>query len=316
MKFMEDKVGDTHLTYHKVASEDENRIKYMILLDREEIACFYMVNKSENADAPNWMLDGIEVYFEAENTYRINSATDHVVKVNGIPVDESFQIQKTGKNFVEDLGELSSNVEIPGTCVYEVSNFLTKPEVTIEDASGKQLTVSYDEETATFSEPAADQQIPGEAKKLALDAVETYCKYMIKKVYQGELSKFFKPGTDTSRAITMSDLTWIQKESGHGFANEKVSDYVRLDEKTFSIRVSLTWQLTRKDNSIKESPVDVTLLFEQEPNEKWRCVRMTGVEFVEPFNTVRVRFMHEDNIIASMMVNAADNTAFISTVEG
>lgn len=314
VQFMNERVGAGPLTFQRGKDPEDGRLLYYILLNKDKVASFYLKNSSSNPQDPKWQLDGMEVYFQAEDSYHIFASSDHIVKVNGVQLDDRYLLQRTGMKLTEDLGDLSKNVKLPGTCLYEVSNLLVKPQVTIEDQNGLQMEVSYDEETCTFSETVAAVSAPVEAKNLALNAVKTYCEFMIKKATRADLSKYFNPETDTYKAITASDLTWIQKESGHSTANEKIKDYVQLNNDHFSIRVSLTWQLERKDGSIKESPVDVTLVFGKEESGKWRCQRMTGVDFVESFHTVRVRFMHEETVISSLLVSSSDKTIQCPTV--
>ena len=308
VQFMNDQVGSEPLTFQRGPDSDDGRLLYYILLNKDKIASFHLKNSSSNPQSPKWQLDGMDVYFQAEDSYRIFGSSEHTVKVNGVQLDDRYLLQRSGMKLTEDLGELSKNVSFPGTCLYEVSNLLVKPQVTIEDENGQQMEVTYDEETSTFSESVAAVSAPVEAKNLALNAVKTYCEFMIKKATRADLSKYFNPETDTYKAITASDLTWIQRESGHSTANEKITNYVRLNNDHFSIRVSLTWQLQRKDGSTKESPVDVTLIFGKEESGKWRCQRMTGVDFVESFHTVRVRFMHEETVISSLLVSSNDKT--------
>ena len=308
VQFMNKRVGAGPLTFQSGPETEDGRLLYYILLNKERIASFYLKNSSSNPQAPKWQLDGMEVYFQAEDSYRIFGSSEHIVKVNGVQLDDRYLLQRTGMKLAENLGDLSRNAKLPGTCLYEVSDLLVKPQVTIEDQNGQQMEVTYDEQTATFSENVAAVSAPVEAKNLALNAVKTYCEFMIKKATRADLSKYFNPETDTYKAITASDLTWIQKESGHSTANEKIKDYIQLNNDHFSIRVSLTWQLERKDGSIKESPVDVTLVFGKEESGKWRCQRMTGLELVDSFHTVRVRFMHEQTVISSILVSNQDKT--------
>ncbi len=92
-----------------------------------------------------------------------------------------------------------------------------------------------------------------------------------------------------------------------------MSDYIRFSDDCFSIRVSLTWQLTRSDDSVKESPVDVNLVFEKGTNG-WRCVRMTGYSFTEPESLVRVRFMQDGKPVETRMVSTDARTIQCPTV--
>ena len=304
------RTGDHALRYKKAADLEHNRIQYDVFSGNDRVASFFMKNESQDPNSPDWKMDGTKVYYTADQVFRIKSYSDHVVKVNGITLDKTLQIQRSGKIFTPDLGEKHEEIQLPSMCLYEISGFLMKPAVTIEDSEGNLLNVSYDEETRTFSEPDRDHEIPEDIQQLALDTVTTYCEFMIKKANRADLFQYFKTGTPTYRAITGSDLTWIQKEKGHSISGERFYDYVKLSDTAFTIRVSLTWQLVRQDDSIKESLVDVGLIFEKDGADRCRCIRMSHTEFLKPFNTVRVRFMHEGNLLSTSQVDSTQSTIY------
>ena len=305
--YMTERTESEKLTYRAVPTDDTDRNQYDVFLGDEKAASFFLVNDSMYPDSPQWKFDSIRAYAEGDRAFRISAPSESVVKVNGVELDETFLIQKSGIKAAADLKELSDGKLSAGVSMYEVDGLLVPPTVTVE-SKGAELQVSFDEENEMFSAAGAEEAIPEEAKNLAVSAVETYCKFMIKKASSTTLSKYFKPNTPSYRAITQSDLTWIQKEKSHSIADPVVSDYNRLSDTAFTIHVHLTWQLIRKDDTVKESPVDVSLLFEQETSGKWRCTRMTGLDLTETYQEVRVRFLQHGEQLAASMVDSSSKT--------
>lgn len=304
--YMESKVGDETLTYRQTSTFDREKLEYGVYLKKEKIASFTIENHAVEQDVPEWKFDCLQLFVSPDETFKIQNLDSHTVKINGVVLGDGYLLQKDGfKVLDESLGELGQGLIIPSHCVHEISGLLMKPNVTIEDAQGNLLEVLYDEETRTFYEPEEQtNEVPADAKDLGLNTVRTYCEFMIKKAGRPQLAKYFNQNTDSYRAITSSDLTWIQTEKAHGFANETVSDYIKLNGDAFAVHVSLTWQLTRQDDSVKESPVDVYLIFEKDKNnDKWLCTRMTGMPFTEPYKMVRVRFMQDGKEVTSKLVS-------------
>lgn len=296
VQYMQTKVGDTTLTYRQLSRSQEEPLCYGVYLGEEKIAQFTMEDHDVSAQKPDWQLGTVALFADPQEHYQIQKMEGHTVKVNGIALDDSHTI-KTESFRVE--GE--ENISIPGVVLQKIDNLLVKPEVTIEDASGAQMQVSYDDASRTFSEPITEAADMGEEERqVALETVEAYCKFMINKGGRGGLGKYFKSGTDTYKYITGSDLTWVQKEKGHAFANEEVTNYVRYDEDHFSAHVSLTFQLTRKDDTIKESQVEQTLFFER-TKSGWICTRMTGLDLVKPVTTVRLEFWQDGKLLDSQL---------------
>ena len=296
VRYMQMKAGNATLTYRPLTRTQEGPLCYGVYLGEEMIAQFTMEDHGFSAQNPDWQLGTVTLFADPQEHYQIRKMEGHTVKINGIALDDSHTV-KTESFRVE--GE--ENISIPGVALQKIDNLLVKPEVTIEDASGAQMQVRYDEASRTFSEPITEAADMGEEERqVALEAVEAYCKFMINKGGRGGLGKYFKSGTDTYKYITGSDLTWVQKEKGYAFANEEVTNYVRYDEDHFSAYVSLTFQLTRKDDTIKESQVEQTLFFER-TKSGWICTRMTGLDLVQPFTRVRLDFWQDGKLLDSQL---------------
>lgn len=295
-QYMQAKVGDTALSYQLLTHSQEESLLYGVYLGDEKIGQFTMEDHGTSPQTPDWQLGTVSLFVVPQEHYQIQKMQGHTVKINGVALDDSHTV-KTETFRVEG----DENLSLPGVELQEIHGLLVKPEVTIVDETGAQMQVNYDEATRTFSEPVANATDMGaEEREAALEAVKAYCEFMINKGGRGGLGKHFKTGTDTYKYITGSDLTWVQKEKGHAFANEEVMNYVRYDDDHFSAHVSLTWQLTRKDDTIKESQVEQTLFFER-TKSGWICTRMTGLDLVKPVTMVRLEFRQDDKVLGSQL---------------
>ena len=89
VNYMEDKVGDTDLTYTEIsAGMDKSKKKFLVFLGEEKVASFTLIDKNyagslslqnmqsledleKAANIPNWTLGAVEVFFQREGSYRI-----------------------------------------------------------------------------------------------------------------------------------------------------------------------------------------------------------------------------------------------------
>lgn len=302
--YMDQRVGGQSLSFRQLSFDQTQALEYGVFAGSDQVAAFTIRNHGATPQTPDWQKEGLTIYYKPVNKYRISLQDGQKVAVNGVALDDSLVIQE---EYLQTLDE--EKRRLPGTKVLEIREFLVQPTVTAESADGKALVVSFDEKTNTFQVPASDSgTISEEQKQLALDTIHTYCKYMINKAGgPAGLSKYFKQDTATFKAIVGSDLTWVQKESGHNFANEELSDYVSYGDKKFSVHVDLTWQLTRPDGSVKESPVEKTLVFEKFESG-WLCTRMTGFDLVEAVRNVRLTFWNGDTVLDSALIRTDSQT--------
>ena len=310
VRYIENKVGSNPLTFKRLYNVSDTEICYGVYLERDKVASFTMVNDSDDPSNPDWKFGSVGVYYTNEESYYIENLSNHIVKVNGVALDDSTIVKIDSVLPTKALGELKEQMNVPDICLREVNDLMTKPQVTIEDQEGNAVAVSYDEATRTFSEDLQERAVPEEARQLALDAIHAYCEFMIKETTRTNLSKFFKSNTDTFQAITGSDLMWVQREKDHNFANESVTNYIRYNDKTFSVHVELDFQLVREDDSVKESSVEKNLIFEQETNGKWRCIRMTGLDLTEEITKVRLKFVQDENVLSSRMIDSEEKTVY------
>ena len=301
--YMEQKVGDTPLTGLETSAGLSKNKKYVVRLGDEKVASFTLVdqnNATEVTDIPNWQLGEIELFYERENTYYIKTLQGQQVQVNGIPLEESNTIRIATTKANEYLPE---GVTAPLSAVHQVDGLMVAPQVTVTDASGNQVQVSYDEASRTYTVPALTVQEIGESEKeWALDAIKTYAMYMsVKGGMEEELAKYFQRGTDLFKTFTSMERTWNQRYSDHSFSDDSVKDYVRYNDELFSARVSTNLHLVRGDGSEKVTLLDQSMFFKKIDGQ-WKCYEMTAVNVGDPVEKVRLTFKNGDQILQSDFV--------------
>ena len=106
---------------------------------------------------------------------------------------------------------------------------------------------------------------------------------------------------------------WMQGHNGYKFANEQITQYCRYSDKYFSARVSLSLNVTRKDNTVKEYSVDTTLFFKN-TGKKWIVFDMTNADIQVPIAEVRLTFKLDDSVLFTNMFPNDTTTLKLPTV--
>ena len=316
--YMENKVGDSALTFKETSAGLSGDKKYLVLLEDEKIASFTLSGQTTAiTDIPDWELGGVELFFDRSETFYIKNTDGHTVEVNGVPLDDSHVIQIATTAAAERLPIGITGVSI---CTQEISDLMATPTVTIFDESGNPMEVSYDAETHTFTEQTQANTISDGEKEAALNAAKTYCLFMIEKASRADIAKYFDTSSEAYSVITnLSGNLWMQGNNGYRFTKEEVSDYARYTDDLFSARVSLTLNVTRKDGTTKDFAYDSTLFFRKQDTGKWLVYDATNADVNAPVGKVRLTFMNGDTVLSSDFVktDATElDTPLVSAPEG
>jgi len=124
---------------------------------------------------------------------------------------------------------------------------------------------------------------------------------MIEQASSTQVGKYFQKGTDTYNTIVKSEVWWTQRNNGAAFSQQEVSGYARYSDDLFSVRVSMSLDVTRTDGTIKEFPVSTTLFVEKQ-NGSWIVTLMTNVDVQQPRGQVRLTFKNGDEILTTGFV--------------
>ena len=308
--YMEDLVGDSELNMIETSAGLSGGKKYYIRKDDVRVASFTMTSDTDLTDLtqiPDWKLGAVELFYERNESFRIQKLDGHIATVNGVKLDDSFTIQ-IATTTAEDY--LPIDVVGNRICIQEITGLMGMPTVTITDDKGAAMEVVYDEATRTFVEQTEATAITDDLKNVAIDACKAYSMYMIEAVGADKVAKYFETTSDVYKMIVRSER-WMQDYSDYRFGNEEVSNYVRYTDDLFSAKVSLSLFVTRTNGTVREYKVDDTLFFELQNTGKWLVFDKTNEDVTAPKGQVRLTFMDGDTQISSEFYDTDSKTLTI-----
>ena len=295
---MLDKVGSSQLTYQETSAGLSGDMKYFVKLGDENIASFTLQGDAEHiTDIPNWQLGEIELIFKYDNSYRIELQEGHKAFVNDMELDESYTIMKASSVAQDFLPVGTTGIRM---WTQQIDNLMGKPTVRILDEKGQEMHVAYDAESMTFTEQTEANTMTEEQKKAAIGAAEVYGKYMISQANRGELAKYFDASSDVYTTIRTSEKIVQQSFfQSFDFGEETVSDFTMYSDDLFSCHVLVILNVTRKDGTVKEYPIDTNFVFAKQNTGKWLAYDMTNENVLEPVGQVRLTFMNGSEEIST-----------------
>lgn len=293
--YMQEKVGNADLTYMETSAGLSGDKKYIVKLEDEKIATFTLEGESEHlTDIPDWQLGKIELFFEREESFYIQSLDGHKVLVNDVALDDSFTIQKASTAAQDYLPIGTTGARI---CTQYVDGLMALPTVSVFDENGNEMPVTYDAETRTFTEQTEANTITEEQKEAALGAAKAYCQWMIAKGSRADIAKYFDASSDIYSTIIRTTELWVQKNNGYRFSDESVTDFCGYSDSLFSVRVGVNLNVTRTDGTVRTFEYNQALFFRKQNTGKWLCYAMTNKDVSEPVGEVRLTFMDGDEVL-------------------
>ena len=312
VNYMEEKVGDSKLTYMETsAGMDKTKKKFIVKLGDEKVATFTLTDRNkvgninlgdltnledikEMSDIPDWQLGAVEVFFERVGTYYIVKMGDHVASVNGVELDDSFTIQKATTVAEKYLPEGTNGFV---TCIQQIDGLMEIPTVTIADKNGNPVEVTYDEAARTFTAKTESNTISDEVNETALEAAKAYSLWMIDELHdRAAIAKYFDASSDAYSRIIKSTELWMQNHAGYRFENDAVTDYARYSDDICSVKVKTNLIVTRLDGSEKVWEFNQSMFFKKNEAGKWLCFESTNVDVSEPVGKVRLTFMQGEDL--------------------
>lgn len=323
--YMENLVGDQELTYQLTSTGMSDDVKYFVKLGDKRLAYFTLTGGEKNqgltaiaADIAEWKLGEVGLFYERANGYRIQTVDGHIPHVNGVALTDDHVIQVSG--IKEDTtGFLPDGVTTPKTSIYEITDLIATPVITVTDQSGNQKEVVYDEATDTFVEQTEDiAVISEEEKNLALEALKVYARYGIKEATGAEVGKYFDSTGSAYKSIMQTVLTWTKGNNGISFDKDTVTDYCRYSDSLFSVYVTTELTIKLTDGGTQTKSINSTLLFSKTAGG-WKVTKMTNANIAEPEGKVRLTFMNDDIVLSSDFYNIEAetlDTPLLSVPEG
>ena len=288
--YMNEKVAGTPLTYVETSNGLSEDKKYYVKLNDERIASFTLTNKAEKkTDIPDWELGTVSLSFDRANGYLIQKVDGHTAYVNGVALDDSFVIQITSSSAADYLPVGTTGAK---TDVLSITGLMMKPTVTVKDQTGADMPVSYDEEKGMFVEQTESNTITEEEQTAVTGALKAYGEFMINASgARASLAKYYDTSADAYKDILkIGSELWMNKDNGHRFTAESVTDYCKYSDELFSARGHVTMNVTLKDGNTRDYELDMALFF-RKSNGAWKCYGMTNEDVTKPVGKVRLTFI-------------------------
>lgn len=300
--YMENKVGDSELTYIKTSAGLTGGRKYIVKNGDEKLLTFTLQNAVEDENAiPDWQLDSVDVLLERKEAVYVEAAPEHTVCVNGVPLEEQHVV-KTTSTVAEDY--LPEGIHGTRTTLYYLDGLLTAPTVTVTDASGQEAELVYDATNHTYSlaDHTQTQQLPDGVSERMVSAVQAYCRYMINA--GGNMSSYFDTSSQIYKTILKNEM-WFKGYSSYEFTPETVSAPCVYSDDLVSARVSFTLKVTRSSNgTVKDFDIDTTVFMEKKSGGTWKIVNMVNEDVQKERIQVRLTFTQDGNVLTSQMMDA------------
>ena len=288
--YMTEKVGSTPLTYVETSAGLSGDKKYFVKLGDERIASFTLEGKQDKVtDIPDWQFGKVELFFDRADGYLIQIVDGHTAFVNGVALDDSFVIQITSSSAADYLPVGTTGAK---TDVLSVTGLMMKPTVTVKDQTGADMPVSYDEEKGMFVEQTESNTITEEEQTAVTGALKAYGEFMINASgARASLAKYYDTSADAYKDILkIGSELWMNKDNGHRFTAESVTDYCKYSDELFSARGHVTMNVTLKDGNTRDYELDMALFF-RKSNGAWKCYGMTNEDVTKPVGKVRLTFI-------------------------
>lgn len=323
VSYMTQKVGGESLTYVEtsagLATDGLQKKKYFVRLGEERVASFTLDGRQESVtDIPDWKLGTVELFFDRADGYKIQIADGHTAYVNGVALDDSYTIQITSTSAEEFLPIGTTGAK---TRVQSITGLMMKPTVTVQDQTGAEMPVSYDEDLGMFVEQTESNTISDAEKQLVLGALRARGEFMINASgARAAVAKYYDSSSDAYKEIIeMGKELWMNTDRGHRFLSEEVTDYCKYSDELFSARGSIVMDITLKDGNTKQFDIDSTLFFRKK-NGNWVCYAQTNKDVTKPVGKVRLTFVDESGTVLAddfFETNPSTlNTPVLSAPEG
>ena len=298
---MEEKVGNKALTCLETSAGLSGDKKYIIKLDDEKIASFTLTGGAKsNTEIPQWELGTVEVFFSGNASVIVEKLPGYTVYINDVALDDSYTIRTVSTKAENYLPNGIHGFRLEQQ---QVTGLLTAPKVVVKDASGKEIPVTLDADSGVYKLEITQSTASTEEKELALNATQTYAKYMIGKATLAEVQKHFDTKSQFYETIRRSEVGWVQSGKSYDFSEAVYSDYYRYSDDLFSIKIDVTLNQVRLDGSVKEYELNNTMFFKK-ANGKWTVMEATNIDVQQREEKVLLTFMNGDEVLSSSFVDA------------
>ncbi len=326
--YMEEKVGSQTLQCF-IESAGTSGKKCPVYLGDEQIAVFYMAAAQATDHTPrwyddiplvssfvnslkieDWKLDGLELFFDRQESVTVCTGADRTVLVNGVALSQEQVIHTWANYLTGPDGEIPTKRRQ----TLRLDGLLVAPTVTVTDPQGQPVPMEYDPQTQSYTEVFSPNEITQEEKTALVAAAKTYCQFMIRAAYWNDLDDHFDTSSDIYQSI-LSIETWMLHYVDYRYTEPVITDYFRFSEDAFCARLAMTMLVDCRDGTVQERPLETTFYFQKDRRGVYKVVDMTNASVMRQEEQVLLRFFDGSRLIGSFMVDAHAREVTLPQVE-
>ncbi|MBQ6890822.1 MAG: hypothetical protein IJN53_07410 [Oscillospiraceae bacterium] len=305
VSYMQALVGDGQLRYVATASGDpESLSKYLVKLDDTRIASFTLSAKEGKAGIKQWELSEIDIPIKRQQSVSVKVGPGQTVYVNGVALTDAH-ILRTTVTLAEEY--LPEGVFGYSATEYYLDGLLVAPQVTVTDASGAQVALSYDAAANCYSAPSVKPEftMTDQQRSAAIAAAKVLSEFRIEVKDRTALSRHFDKNSDYYKATVGQD-TWMQNNllKSYTFSDPVVSEYYEYSEDLFSVHVDMTLIVTRTNGTIKEWDASGTFFFSKRSDGSWIVTDTNKIRLQQEVTKVRLTYVNDGQTLAYELVDA------------
>lgn len=309
-RYMAQKSQGKELSYYETSAGLSGDHKYVVRLGDEKAAVFTLTVEDPEAEIPKWVLGSLELFPEFSTDVTVCTAPDRTVYINGVALTDEHTV-KTLSTAAEEY--LSEGIHGMQRRWQYVDKLLIAPQVTVLDSAGNPVELIYDGSSNTYSEIFPEVTVSDEEISTVVNAAKIYCKFMIGAANRTSLGLHFDSATDIYRSIIASE-TWMQNYTGYSFSDYTVSGYYPYSDSLYSLKLTMSLNVTRTNGTTKEYALDTTFFMQKNSEGVWKVTDMTNVDVQQQTVTVRLTCMVGDTLLETRMVDASGNTLQLPAV--
>lgn len=310
--YMEERVGTQELQCLETSAGLSGNKKFIVKAGDEKIATFTLTGGSDSQlEIAAWELGEVELFYTRQESVQVEKFPGQTVYINGVPLDDSYVIQKT--TTVADT-YLSGELQGYRKELVQVQGLLYQPKVEVKNADGTESTLTFDPESGIYTQQDATMEPSDSQKELAKNAMEAYGKFMIGKADRTEVAKWFTKSGDAYKTISSSETGWVQSFSSYTFTEPTFTSFYQYSEDCYSIMVEMALKVKRGNGSIKEFPMHNTLIFEKNSSGSFTVTQMTNVDIQQQKTQVRLTFRNGEQIVSSILVETDAKKLALPTI--
>lgn len=305
VSYMQQKVGSGELRYVATASGDPDKLsKYLVKLDDERIASFTL-SADSSKKIKQWELSEIDIPIKRQQSVSVKVGPGQTAYVNGVALTDAH-ILRTTVTLAEEY--LPEGVYGYSAAEYYLDGLLVAPQVTVTDAAGAQVELSYDAAANCYIAPSVKPEftMTDQQRSAAIAAAKVLSEFRIEVKDRTALARHFDKNSDYYKATVGQD-TWMQNNllKSYTFSDPVVSEYYEYSEDLYSVHVDMTLIVTRTNGTIKEWDASGTFFFTKRSDGSWIVTDTNKIRLQQEVTKVRLTYVCEGETVAYELVDAA-----------